>query len=75
MKNLFNKSCSTTSKNPYQVQSDLSYNLRVESQADEVTAAYTVHAQSAQEPVKQVFLVLEKLNNCQNGTSELTHEI
>ena len=31
MKKMFNKSCSTSSKTPYRVQSDLSYNLRVES--------------------------------------------
>jgi hypothetical protein len=31
LKKLFNKSFSTTSKTPKRVQSDLSYNLRVES--------------------------------------------
>jgi hypothetical protein len=31
LEKVFNKSCSTTSKPPYRIQSDLSYNLRLES--------------------------------------------
>ena len=46
LKKAFNESCSATSKTPYRIQSDLSYDLRVERYSMPPCPSYFRHAYS-----------------------------